>query len=122
MPASYVALLCMASSKTYPTGAKDGGKSVSVEPGCGRSRLRSTAISCASGKPLLAAHATIGAWSKGGEPWHRRHGIWVESHTGDGSWRGGGVADFQCGPSAERRASASHRSTCGGGSLSRPTT
>ena len=24
---------------------------------------------CASGEPLLAAHATIGAWPKGGEPW-----------------------------------------------------
>lgn len=27
--------------------------------------------SCASGEPLLAAHATIAAWPKGGEPWPR---------------------------------------------------
>jgi hypothetical protein len=38
---------------------------------------------CASDEPPLAAHATIGAWSKGGVPWHRRRGIWGESRTGD---------------------------------------
>ena len=77
-------------------------------------------IGCASGEPLLAAHATIGAWPKGGEPWHRRRGTWGASRTGGRSWRAGGVADCRCGPSAGRRASTSRSSTGGGGSSARP--
>ena len=37
------------------------------DPGAGE-----TIMACASGELHLAAHATIGAWPKGGEPWHRR--------------------------------------------------
>ena len=38
----------------------------SASQGLGRT---SFGCSCASGEPLLAAHATIAAWPKGGEPW-----------------------------------------------------
>ena len=41
---------------------------------------------CASGEPLLAAHARIDAWPKGGEPWPASCSpVAAESRTGGSS-------------------------------------
>jgi hypothetical protein len=36
-------------------------------------RMVNASFACASGEPILAAHATIAVWPKGGEPWPKWH-------------------------------------------------
>src|SRR5262245_55965342 len=70
---------------------------------------------CASGEPLLAGHATIAAWPKGGEAWGGGVGTRASNGTGGRSWHNGRRASpSRCELFAWLEGSRSRRSTGGG--------
>ena len=81
-------------------------KVAAATQGADASLAQSRQLSCASGEPLLAAHATIAAWPKGGVPWPDPYpGDPAASRTGGKSSPVGSEVVCPSGRSAGPRAS-----------------